>query len=266
MLGVKQTNTGYFERESSWDFLGSKRYSSLHNEDKDRLLHRNSLWTFPPSFSNFVGLVKLEAIGVGLADLPEALGKLKSLKILDISKNNLSWIPKSFIDLSNLEFCNFSKNSILMLPLDLETMSNLTHLLAASNMIAELPENLYLLKSLQTLDVYENQISSVPNGLIEMNLTRFDLAQNDITNTTFKDQTNPEVFENYLVLQESLRTWDGILLENQKENYQLDISLFLDRKEFRTRKVDILNQILVALLAGVPIDGPTLVHVHVHVP
>ena len=234
----KSVGNGYFERGSSWDFYGNKRFSSLHDEDKDRLLHRNSLWTFPQSFSNYVGLVKLEAIGVGLADLPEELGKLKSLKILDISKNNLSWIPKSFIDLSSLEFCNFSQNSILMLPLDLETMPKLTHLLAAFNMIAELPENLHLLKSLQTLDVYENQISSVPKLLIKMNLTRFDLAQNDITNTAFKDQTKSDMFEKYLAMQENLRSWDGVLVENKKENFQLDISLFLNRNEFRTVKVE----------------------------
>eukprot|EP00092_Neocalanus_flemingeri_P025717 GFUD01027881.1.p1 GENE.GFUD01027881.1~~GFUD01027881.1.p1 ORF type:complete len:709 (+),score=176.51 GFUD01027881.1:57-2183(+) len=234
----KSIGGGYFERESSWDLFGNKKNNSynqntLQNE-KDRFLHRNSLWTLPPKISNFVGLVKLEAVDVGLADLPEALGQLRSLKILDVSKNNLSWIPKSFIDLSALEFCNFSKNSILMLPLDIETMPNLTHLLAAFNMVAELPDNIHLLKTLQTLDVYENQIFNVPNHLMEMNLTRFDLAQNDFTKQAFKDHTNQDVFENYWVLQENLRSWDGVLLENQRQNYEMDTSLFLDRKEFRT--------------------------------
>ena len=121
-----------------------------------------------------------------------------------------------------------------MLPLDIETMSSLTHLLAAFNMIAELPENLYQLKSLQTLDVYENQISNVPNHLMEMNLKRFDLSQNDLTKSAFKDQTNQEVLESYWVMQENLRSWDGVLPENQKENYELNRSLFYDRKEFKT--------------------------------
>jgi len=235
---VKSKCTGYFERESSWDFFGNKKYSPFKDQDKDRFLHRNSLWTFPASFSNFVGLVKLEAVNVGLADLPEALGKLVHLKILDVSKNNLSWIPKSFIDLSNLEFCNFSRNSILMLPLDLETMPNLTHLLAAFNMIAELPENLHQLKSLLTLDVYENQISAVPSKIIENDLRRFDMAQNDITDTAFKDQTKSDDFKKYLILQANLRSWDGVLLENQAENYELDISLFQDRLDFRQVKVE----------------------------
>ena len=120
----------YFERESSWDFYGSKRHA--YQDEKERFHLRNSLWTFPTNFSNFVGLVKLETADVGLADFPEALGQLRSIKILDVSKNNLS---------------------ILKIPQDIETISSLTHLLSAFNMIAELPENLYTLQSLHTLDV-----------------------------------------------------------------------------------------------------------------
>jgi len=228
-----KVSRGYFEKEGSWDFFGENKHTYKH-EGTDRYHQRNSLWTFPDSVSRFVGLVKLEAVDVGLADLPEAVGQLRSLKILDISRNNLSWIPKSFTGLSSLQFCNISKNSILMLPLDIEIMPNLTHLLASFNLIAELPENLTLLKSLQTLDVYENQISAVPSNLTEMNLSRFDLAQNDITITIFKGQTNEKVLEKYLIWQETLRSWDGVIEENQKENYELDTALFLDRNEFRT--------------------------------
>ena len=120
-----------------------------------------------------------------------------------------------------------------MLPLDIETMSSLTHLLAAFNMIAELPENLYQLKSLQTLDVYENQISNVPNHLMEMNLKRFDLSQNDLTKSGFKDQTNQEVLENYSLCKKIFGL--GMELpENHEENYELNRSLFYDRKVFKS--------------------------------
>jgi len=234
---VPAVRCGYFESEVSW------KYSPLgEREAKDRLLHRNSLWTFPSSFSQLLGLVKLEAVDVGLADLPEALGKLRNLKILDVSKNNLSWIPKSFIELSNLEFCNFSQNSILMLPLDIETMPRLTHLLAGVNMIAELPEKLCSLSSLETLDVYENQIFSVPSGLVGMGLRRLDLAQNYITESQFRSQTSPADFQKYLILQARLRSWDGVLAENQRESYKLDTSLFQERKEFRTVEGDKTDQ------------------------
>jgi len=167
---------------------------------------------------------------------------LRNLKILDVSKNNLSWIPKSFIELSNLEFCNFSQNSILMLPLDIETMPRLAHLVAAFNMIAELPEKMDFLECLETLDVYENQISAVPSGLMGMALRRLDLAQNDITDTQFKSQTSSADFQKYLLLQASLRSWDGVLVENQRENYKLDTSLFQDRKELRTMEVEKIDQ------------------------
>jgi len=229
-------SSGSFLWEGSWDFFGNKKYSSEEKErqSKDRLLHRNSLWTFPPRFSNLVGLVKLEAVDVGLADLPEALGKLRNLKILDVAKNNLSWIPKSFVELSSLEFCNFSQNSILMLPLDFETMPRLAHLLAANNMIAEVSENLHLLKSLRTLDLYENQISTIPNGIMNMDLIRLDLAQNDITEKSFQSQTSSDYFKKYVSLQAELRHWDGDLVENLKENYKLDTCLFHDREDFKT--------------------------------
>ena len=35
-------------------------------------------------------------------------------------------------------------------------------------------------------------------------------------------------------MQENLRSWDGVLLENHKKNYELNRSLFYDRKEFKT--------------------------------
>jgi len=236
---TQSSSSGYFERKDSWDFFGKKNYHAVgEKEMKDKLLLRNAIWTFPASFCQLVGLVKLEAVDVGLADLPEALGSLKNLKIIDVSKNNLSWIPKSFVDLSSLEFCNFSQNSILMLPLDIETMPRLTHLLAANNMIAELAENLHLLKTLQTLDLYDNQISTVPHRMMEMGLRRLDLGQNDLTEKAFKSQTSPEHFQKYQQLQAVLRSWNGELEEYQNENYVLDMSVFKERKEFRTMEVE----------------------------
>jgi len=236
---TQSSSSGYFERKDSWNLFGNKRYyEGGEKEVKDRLLHRNALWTFPASFSKLVGLVKLEAVDVGLADLPEALGNLRNLKIIDVSKNNLSWIPKSFVDLPSLQICNFSQNNILMLPLDIETMSSLAHLLAANNMIAEVAENLHLLKTLRTLDLYDNQISTLPRRMMEMDLRRLDLAQNDITEKAFKSQTNAEYFKKYQQLQAVLRSWDGVMEEYRKENYVVDVGLFNEREEVRTEEVE----------------------------
>jgi len=201
--------------------------------NRDQLLMKNSLWTLPTCVSSLAGLVKLEAVDVGLTDLPDSIGTLKNLKILDISRNNLSWIPSSFIDLKNLIFCNLSKNGILRLPLDLETMEHLSHLFVSFNMLAELPEDLHLLKGLQTLDVYENQISTVPKGFDQNDLVRFDMAQNDITVQQFIDQTNQEAFSRYLKMQNSIRTWSCELEISRKENYQLDSTLLQERRDFR---------------------------------
>ena len=259
LLSNKSTNisstthlTGdYFKRDGLWlphiESHGRQAYQFKVN--RDQFLMKNSLWTLPTCVSSLAGLVKLEAVDVGLTDLPDSIGALKNLKILDISQNNLSWIPSSFINLKNLIFCNLSKNGILRLPLDLETMKNLSHLFVSFNMLAELPEDLHLLKGLQTLDVYENQISTVPKGFDQNDLVRFDMAQNDITVQQFIDQTNQEAFSRYLEMQNSLRSWSCELEINRKENYQLNSSMLQERRDFRL-VLDEKSQDLIELLTS----------------
>ena len=124
----------------------------------------NRLPSLPIQFSNLVGLLKFEAVGVNLFELPDPFHLLINLEILDISSNSIMWLPSSF-KLPKLSFINMSKNNICLLPLDFEVLPCLEHLLPSSNRISKLPEKLELNNKLVTLDMYDNMLIEVKGQL-----------------------------------------------------------------------------------------------------
>ena len=144
-------------------------------------------------------------IDVELVDLPESFGQLRSLKILDVSRNHIYWIPRSFTCLSNLEFCNIARNRIAVLDLDLEKMEKLQHLIACFNQITEIPESLYKMKSLGTLDLYGNRVTSVSPLITTMDLRRLDVAGNQVL---LQNLSEFEYLEHYQYLQSNMRSYN----------------------------------------------------------
>ena len=168
----------------------------------------NRLPFLPSDVSRLAGLVKLQAVGVHLTELPESLHLLSNLEILDISNNSIIWLPSSLSLLPKLKFIDISNNNICMLPLDFEALPNLQHILASYNRISELPENLGLDGKLVTLDVYHNRLYEVEDKLI-MSLVRFDLAMNYLK----MEHLGKEMFQVYSSKEKKLRAWDENLGE-----------------------------------------------------
>jgi len=165
--------------------------------------HLNSLVSLPTQFSNLVGLVKFQAVGVNLSELPDSFHLLINLEILDISNNCIMWLPTSLSLLPKLKFVNISKNIICLLPLRLDELPSLEHLLASSNRISELPDKLEFNDKLVTLDMYDNMLTEVKDMLILGGIVRCDFAFN-FFNIEHLDE---HILDVYRSKEKMLRQW-----------------------------------------------------------
>ena len=61
-------------------------------------------------------LTNLYLCGNIIEQLPEEIGELKALRVLDLQKNNLQFLPNSIGKLKNLNVVNLSDNKLSALP------------------------------------------------------------------------------------------------------------------------------------------------------
>src|SRR4051794_11905602 len=71
--------------------------------------------------------------GLGLATVPDEVGKLKDLRGLQLSKNRLTTLPTFIKHLVNLEVLVLEKNQLKTLPTELQTLSKLVGLFLHNN-------------------------------------------------------------------------------------------------------------------------------------
>ena len=70
----------------------------------------------------------LRLAGLGLSSLPAALGRLQSLKLLDLRSNQLAELPAAFGQLQSLKVLNLSDNQLTELPEELGSLAALEKL------------------------------------------------------------------------------------------------------------------------------------------
>jgi Leucine-rich repeat (LRR) protein len=125
---------------------------------------------------------KREWVGKKLSEFPDAVLQLTNLKILNLSRNQITAIPEAIGQLSNLTQLKLSGNQITSIPEALEQLSNLTRLELSENQITSIPEALGQLSNLTRLSLSLNNITSIPEALGQLsNLTELDLSLNNIT-------------------------------------------------------------------------------------
>jgi tetratricopeptide (TPR) repeat protein len=147
----------------------------LLNVDLERL---------PESIGNLTYLEKLVCIGSyfknRLKETPESLGKLQSLKNLNLKMNELSDMSliKGLNKFERLKTLILTSNEIVEIK-NLENLKNLRWLDLSNNKISEI-EGLDTLKNLRTLILSNNKIKEIKNLENLINLTDLRLSSNKI--------------------------------------------------------------------------------------
>ncbi|XP_063156046.1 leucine-rich repeat-containing protein 69 [Candoia aspera] len=119
----------------------------------------------PLIFDELKNLVLLNLNKNQLSYLPPEIGRLQNLECVSLEKNKLENIPKEFCCLRNLRELHLSHNFITTLPEEIRQLTKLTILILSRNKIAYLPDGICKLKRLKVLDVAGNNIQIFPKAM-----------------------------------------------------------------------------------------------------
>ncbi|KAG8047987.1 hypothetical protein GUJ93_ZPchr0008g13590 [Zizania palustris] len=116
----------------------------------------------PDSIGKLTGLVILDISENRVLALPDAIGKLFSLTKLDIHANRITQLPESVGDLRNLVYLNIRVNQLTSLPASLGRLLNLEELDVGANRLTSLSDSIGSLTRLKKLIVETNDLDELP--------------------------------------------------------------------------------------------------------
>jgi len=132
-----------------------------------------------------------------LKELPESFGNLTALQELVLFKNQLKELPESFGNLKSLQTASFARNQLESLPESFGELTALTELHLWQNQLEELPDSFCNLTSLQLANFERNKLEKLPESFGNLtSLKELGLGKNKITHL-------PESFGNLTNLQEA---------------------------------------------------------------
>ncbi len=102
--------------------------------------------------------------------LPESIGNLTELRILNLQWNNIRHLPESFNQLVNLTSLSISNNSLQSIIPDIDSLSQLYTLDLGYNQISSIPESISNLSNLTYLYLFNNSLTSLPQGICNLDL------------------------------------------------------------------------------------------------
>ncbi|OAY46664.1 hypothetical protein MANES_06G017500v8 [Manihot esculenta] len=148
-------------------------------------LHSNQLKSLPNSIGCLKKLKVLNAAGNLLSFLPKTIENCRCLEELNANFNKLSMIPDTIgYELVNLKKLSVNSNKLLYLPHSISRLTSLKSLDARLNNLRSLPENLENLINLQVLNVSQNFqfLETLPYSIgLLISLVELDLSYNRIT-------------------------------------------------------------------------------------
>eukprot|EP00003_Mantamonas_plastica_P021504 TRINITY_DN3493_c0_g3_i1.p1 TRINITY_DN3493_c0_g3~~TRINITY_DN3493_c0_g3_i1.p1 ORF type:complete len:924 (+),score=294.34 TRINITY_DN3493_c0_g3_i1:638-3409(+) len=133
----------------------------------------NALWAENDTMSLF---------GMELTMLPNEMGLLTSVRVLDLSCNQLNKLSKQLAKMTNLIVLDANNNQLTSIPDELTALSNLTQLNLGMNRLMSLPEEFGKFCKLDKLDVSQNMLIELPESIGDCyNLTKIDVWGNRLT-------------------------------------------------------------------------------------
>ncbi|KAF2309919.1 hypothetical protein GH714_005620 [Hevea brasiliensis] len=144
-------------------------------------LSNNNLQNIPESLTaRLLNVVVLDVHSNQLKSLPNSIGCLTKLKVLNAAGNLLAFLPKTIENCRCLEELNANFNKLSMLPDNIGyELVNLKKLSVNSNKLMLLPHSISYLTSLKVLDARLNNLRSLPEDLENLiNLQVLNVSQN----------------------------------------------------------------------------------------
>ncbi|KFP60720.1 Leucine-rich repeat-containing protein 2, partial [Cariama cristata] len=140
-------------------------------------------WTeFPDSLKEQIFLKEWHVYNTLIQTIPAYIALFQDLRVLELSKNQISHLPVEIGCLKNLKVLNVSFNNLKSVPPELGDCENLEKLDLSGNMeITELPFELSNLKQVTVVDVSANKFHSIPICVLRMsNLQWLDISSNNL--------------------------------------------------------------------------------------
>ncbi|OJJ13929.1 hypothetical protein BKI52_45005 [marine bacterium AO1-C] len=133
-------------------------------------------------------LKKLELFALDqLKSLPESVGQLSQLKMLNLCANALESIPESIGKLQQLQYFNLDSNQLKSLPHNIGKLTQLEWLELGQNKLEKLPKSIGQLQNLRYLNLSHNQLKDLPVALSKLeNLTELYLEGNPVSHSLIK--------------------------------------------------------------------------------
>jgi len=113
-------------------------------------------------------VVQLGCYKSELTSLPETIGNLQSLQILDLDYNNITSFPETIGNLQSLQTLRLIGNKLTSLPEVLGQLSSLESLVLYDNQLDSLPETFKQLSSLEYLGISKNNLALFPQIIFEL--------------------------------------------------------------------------------------------------
>ena len=114
-----------------------------------------------------------------MKDFDISLDRLKLLKTLNLSSNQLNWLPSKICRTSKLVTLDLSNNKLSCLPIAFGAMASLVNVKLDNNRLGSLPSNIGELKNLRSLNVGNNQLAVLPWPVFaDLNLDALNISGN----------------------------------------------------------------------------------------
>jgi len=113
--------------------------------------------------------------------IPKEIIKLRNLRVMDLSGNNLKQLPDSIGYLSHLEILDCNRNSLVSIPSTISQLSELKVLVLSNNQLENVPRELGNLTLLNVLAIEGNKLKSIPEEIGNLNkLTKLYCSNNHL--------------------------------------------------------------------------------------
>ncbi len=146
-------------------------------------LSHKELTFVPPEIGRLTSIKRLNLAGNYLTNLPVEIKQLTNLYYLNLGSNQFAIFPEEIGQLTNLRILDLVCNQLTSLPAEIGKLINLRQLFLSINRLKSLPVEIGRLTDLRQLNLNNNQLTNLPPEIGKLsNLSRFDLSHNQLIN------------------------------------------------------------------------------------